>query len=541
MNMHLHSRSLTEQHSAKTQLFDRYFYRLVFVALSFLLILPLWVITYLPLGDLPDHAGQLNAITHYSDYKNDYRINWFTPYLVAYSISLFFGLFFSAVTALKITYTLAVLAVPLATASLIRSLGVNKYWVIPSFATAFSFSFYWGFFSFVVATPMAIGFFTFCVYYSQRRLDIKLFAIAAIFSALLFFAHAMAWAFSMAAAACIIFIYNSAQETKNKLLPFAALLPLVLYWVSINGATQNAHAAQPPVEFGHYFERISTRLGNEFSYVVDQFNERTQKSEHSRRLAELLSFSIGRLPLGDYVILSIILLVWPLLIGAKLTRNWRRWLPSLCAVGAFMLVPYWIFDTAYVNLRFAAFLLPLSLFLFDVDKSKNSLQHYGVLSYGLRCFLGVALTLVVLLGNYGLFASFKTNDKDFKAILEKMEPKKTVLALMFDQGSPLNITAPYMHYGSYYQAAKGGIALVNFSHDPVAHNVPLRFKGTPWALPDSWTPDKFDWQLHNGERYDYFLVRSHLLKNELFAESGGRVTLEARCGDWLLYKNNKAE
>ena len=56
--------------------------------------------------------------------------------------------------------------------------------------------------------------------------------------------------------------------------------------------------------------------------------------------------------------------------GAKLTRNWRRWLPILCAVGAFMIIPYWIFDTAYVNLRFAVFLFPLSLFLFEQDKLK---------------------------------------------------------------------------------------------------------------------------------------------------------------------------
>jgi hypothetical protein len=518
----------------RSEQFNNYCYWAVFAALSILLILPLWTITYLPLGDLPDHAGQLNAIMHYSDYSNEYRINWFTPYLVGYSISLMFGLFFSATTALKITYTLAVLAVPFTTARLLRNLGLNRYWVIPSFASAFSFSFYWGFFSYVVATPIAIAFFAFCVLYSQKQRDIKTLTYAAAFSALLFFAHAMAWAFAMVVAACIIFINNSLKETRDKLLPFVYLLPLVGYWISVNGATQSTS-----VEAGHLIEHVTSRIGNELGYVIEQFKDRTVKHEHQQRAKELLSFAIGRMPLGDYIVLSGILLFWPLLIGARLTRNWRKWLPPLCAVGAFMIVPYWIFDTAYVNLRFAVFLMPLSLFLFEVDSTRNPFAHYGIVSFGIRCLSGIGITCLLLVGNYNILASFKSNDADFTAILEKMEPNKIVLALMFDQDSALNFAPPYMHYASYYQAEKGGVAVANFSHDPVAHNVPLRYRGDAWILPSTWNPEKFDWQQHNGSRYDYFLIRSKTLRDNLFAQSSGRVILESRQGDWLLYKNNK--
>ena len=122
-----------------------YVYWSLFGFFSIFLILPLWTITYLPLGDLPDHAAQLHAILNFSEYSADYKINWLTPYLVGYSISILFGAVFSAVTALKITYTLSVLAIPLATALLLNKLEANRYWVFPSFASAFSFSFYWGF------------------------------------------------------------------------------------------------------------------------------------------------------------------------------------------------------------------------------------------------------------------------------------------------------------------------------------------------------------------------------------------------------------
>ncbi|MEY4591022.1 MAG: hypothetical protein RL497_3098 [Pseudomonadota bacterium] len=537
MNMYTLSSTHDRLSFFKTDRFNNYCYLAVFALLSILLILPLWTITYLPLGDLPDHAGQLHAILNYSEYQRDYRINWFTPYLVGYSISLFFGLFFSATTALKITYTLSVLAIPVATASLARALGLNKFWIIPCFATAYSFAFFWGFFSFVVATPMTIAFFTFCVIYSQRPRDAKMFALAALFSTLLFFAHAMAWAFAMVIAASIIFINNNIKNTKQKLLPFVVLLPLVFYWVSVNGAAQAVQTSS--VEFGNYLGHVFTRLSSELSYITGQFNERTTKGEHGQRAAEMLGFSIGRAPYSDFVAITLLLLAWPYMVGAKLTRNWKRWLPFLGVVGLYMVVPYWIFDTAYVNTRFAAFLLPLSLFLFEVNTSKSIFQRYGLIKGSFRCILGVAVTALVLVGNYAIFASFKKNDQDFKAILEKMEPKKTVLALMINQESKLTFSPPYMHYGSYYQAEKGGVVAPNFSHDPSAHNVPLRFRGTPWVVPDTWLPDNFDWVKHEGARYDYFLVRSDKLKDYLFVGGGGRVVLEARQGSWLLYKNNK--
>lgn len=507
------------------------------LSFSVLLIAPLWTITYLPLGDLPDHAGQLHAILNYSEYQSDYRINWFTPYLVGYSLSLFFGLFFSATTALKITYTLAVLAIPLATASLVRVLGLNRFWLIPSFAAAYSFSFFWGFFSFVVATPITIAFFSFCVTYSQQPRNLKMFLYAAVFSMLLFFAHAMAWAFAMVIAACIVFIYNSFKETKEKLLPFVVLLPLVFYWISVNGATQAAQSGS--VEFGNYIGHIFNRVNTEWTYIASQFNERTLKGEHGLRAAEMLSFSIGRAPYSDFVAMTLLLLVWPFLIGAKLTRNWRRWLPFLGVIGMYMVVPYWIFDTAYVNTRFAAFLLPVSLFIFEVDKSKNLVARYGLIKGAIRCLIGIGITLVMLLSNYGLFASFKDNDRDFKLILDAMEPNKTVLALMISQESKLTFSPPYMHYGSYYQAEKGGVVVPNFSQDRGAHNVPLRFRGVPWSVPDTWTPDLFDWVKHEGHRYDYFLVRANKSMDHLFVQSAGAVTLEAQHGKWQLYKHTK--
>lgn len=510
---------------------------LLMAALSILLVAPLWIITYLPLGDLPDHAGQIHAILNFSEYQNDYKINWFTPYLVGYSISLLFGLVVSATTALKITCTLAVLAIPFATAQLARVLGLNRFWVIPSFAAACSFSFYWGFFSFVVATPITIAFFAFCVSYSQKPQSLRLFALAAVFSLFLFFAHAMAWAFAMVIAAAIIFIHNGLEGTKNKLLPFIVLLPLVFYWVYLNGANQ---PAQPNnLEFGKYSAHLYERTTTELKYISKQFNERTTKGEHGQRAAEMLGFSIGRPPFGDFVIIALLLLAWPYFLGAKITRQWRRWLPFISLVLIYMIVPYWIFDTAYVNTRFAAFLLPLSLFLFEQDPAKNMRRDKGVLNVSLRWLLGLGLTALILFGNYNLFASFKDNDRDFKAILEKMEPNKMVLALMANQDSKLIVSPPFMHYGSYYQAEKGGMVLPSFPHDPVAHNVPMRYKHDFWPVHDTWQPNLFEWEKHGGARYDYFLVRADKPMDYLFAHSNGKVSLVERQGLWWLYKQRK--
>jgi len=500
-----------------------------FLLLSVLLISPLWAVTYLPFGDLPDHAAQLRTLLDFQQYKDDYRINWFTPYWVGYGITLFFCLFFSVMTSLKIVLSLAFLAYPLASAWLIHELKGNRFWVWSAFPCAWGFSAYWGFLSFTVAVPIAIAFIALAVRYAQAKPGWRIVAAVAGFSILLFFAHALAWGIALVIACTVLFIYNDLERTKLKAWAFLAALPVVMIWMAVSSDGDS-------VESGHYLEHLVRKVGDIWNAFARDFVE-LKKNGLWPRTKELLSYSIGKPSLLDYAFLGFLSVLWPKIIGAKFSRNWRRWLPFVIIATAYFLVPYWIFDTAYVYFRFAAFLVPLAYFIYKTPESneeevlplKKQLWRQGYYVAALLVVAGMLTTIGSLMG------SFKQNDADFKAILDKMEPEKRVMVMIFNNESRMKFSPAYMHFGKYYQAEKMGEVLPSFAHDKHADNVPIRYKRTFARTPSTWEPREFNWRKHHGASYDYFLVRSNRDRRYLFRDTQGAVGLIAHSGEWYVY------
>ena len=508
-----------------------------FLVLSILLIAPIWEIYYLPLGDLADHAAQMHVILNYDQYQNDYYINWFTPYLVGYLIALSFALIFPIPIALKIALSIALICVPLACLCLLRNLKGNRYWVWICFPIAYSFSFYWGFYSYIVATPIAIFVVAYAVSYSQKSMTKRSFMLAVFLSTLLFLSHAMAWAMSMALVACILWIGRPFKEACKRFFPFVIIIPLVVYWA----ANVGPDSAKPVIQIGHYSEHYLNHLARTTDYVVEQWQFRGEKGEHIQRLKELFAFAIGRPPALDFVLISILLAVWPLFSGARVRINPKYWLPVLSVITAFLVVPYWIFDTAYVYLRFAVFLFPAVFFLYryqPVVTPQPVRGEFPQLVKKLVSYMaGFVIVMFLMVTINKEFDGFKENDDAFKKILGEMEGGKTVLTLVFNHDSPFKYTPPYLHFGSWYQSVKGGVELMSFSHDIGAQNVPVRYRHKTWPIPDTWNPGEFRWIKHEGVRYDYFLVRSKTDRaSSVFRGARNRVALEAQYGEWYLYK-----
>ena len=101
---------------------------------------------------------------------------------------------------------------------------------------------------------------------------------------------------------------------------------------------------------------------------------------------------------------------------------------------------------------------------------------------------------------------FKRESADFEFILDRLAPQKRALYLALDNYSPAdrhqNI---YLHYGSWYQADKKGFVDFNFAWFP-----PQIMRFTSEKVTDirpsfEFQPNTFDWNSHNGQRYDYFI------------------------------------
>jgi hypothetical protein len=513
-------------------------YHLSFAILTILLVMPLWVVTYLPLCDLPDHAAQIAMLTDFARYEQEYRINWFTPYWLSYFMTLILAKLFTVVTSIKIVLSLALIAVPVACAWLIRILGGNRYWVWASFPAAFSFAFYWGFFSYIVAIPIAIAFFAVVMKHSKAELGWKTGVPVICASLVLLVAHAMAWAFAVATAFVIIFIDNPWRLTIRKFSLLLAVLPLALASQFTEKGPQST-----PIESGYYIEHYVGKAVNELKWIGTDMHKRAEVDPHwvRSRFKELLSYSIGKPALWDFVVLAMLVVSWPLWTGARLARNWRRWLPLTSVVLAFMLVPYWIMDTAYVYYRVAAFLIPLSFFvMIDPEPLTEQSSIRPRLRSAVIYCCGFGLIAAILYANVQTFREFRESEEDFKQILAEMEPGKRVMALIFERESSFRYSPAYSFFAGWYVAEKLGDSVPSFTQDEDAVNVPVRYRASARRnYPSTWDPGEFHWYTHKGYLYDYFIVRSRLSPGGLFSAVPGKVKRIKRSGYWTLYLHER--
>ena len=501
-----------------------------YLVCSWLLLYPLWILEYLPLADLPDHAGQIKIIKDFDLYKDEYTINWWTPYLMGYVVTLCLSYIFGLLTSIKILLSICLLAIPLAFSLQLKLLNANRFLVFAAFPAAYTFSFYWGFLNFIVATPIAFMALNFLIWSSKKTFNVKLILLSGLVSFIVFFSHALAWG-TVAVLSFFIFLQNhTIKSSVKRCIGFFSILPLVFIWLS------STNKSESTIELGYYLEHYLNVVSGQVSYILEQFNIRTDNDQHVFRLKEMFSFAIGKGAALDFVVISIYLLIWPIFIGAAIKKRFVNWLPLLVVISLFMLVPYWFLNTAYIYQRFAAFLFPASFFLFASSKIEFELKWNKILA----CFLTASLVLLLLSDTRRNFSSFKENDESFDSVINSIEPNKMVLTLILDSNSKFKFTPPYLHFGSWYQATKNGQALNNFSFDVDAKHVPVKYAKEAWPLPPIWNTKTFDWKKHNGWRYDYFLVRSYTVPPQsLFKGSGDSVRLVARHGVWYAYQNTR--
>jgi hypothetical protein len=132
------------------------------------------------------------------------------------------------------------------------------------------------------------------------------------------------------------------------------------------------------------------------------------------------------------------------------------------------------------------------------------------------------------------FVAFQLDEVgDIDEAIDVMEPRKHVCALIFDRGSSIVNDMPFMHFGSYYQAHKGGV--IQFSNSGALY-WPVRFKpghfpppGTRPRLRWEWMPEQVSIQ-ELYPYYDYVLTRGGS-----FSPPPGTFHLAWRGRHWAVY------
>ena len=477
---------------------------------SALATLPVWLPSYPPMTDLPQHAAQVTLLRSLQEpgfqFAHLFEINWFTPYLVGYLPIYVLAPAVGIVAACKTVVALSLAALPLSTALLMRETGADPYWAFLSIPAMYGFSYYWGFLNFLVAVPIGMV----VLWLAIRGLRTKGTANAwwlALLLNVLFFCHALICGFfALVSVTYILFEAKIRRVALRALLPFVSVVPLALTWI-------NKTSSHPAVH-----RSIRWDLGWErFSGFVPRL--------------------LGVEPHPNYLLVAAALFAIPILAGARLNRRVSVWMPLVVCTLVILFVPDNIYGTDFVFQRFTLFMLPFFLIGLSPRLPDCAVSRVQ------RLYHLLAMTLVAVLT---LATCFRTLAYDraasgFDGALRLMEPNQRVLSMAIDRDTNFTISPPFLQFAAWYSATKGGLV------EPSSafwHVELVRYK--PDSVPKvrerdfEWHPREFSWSKYDGQNYRYFLV-SNLSDegNALFRDSTCPVRLIYSSNRWWLYEQDR--
>jgi hypothetical protein len=135
---------------------------------------------------------------------------------------------------------------------------------------------------------------------------------------------------------------------------------------------------------------------------------------------------------------------------------------------------------------------------------------------------------------------FNKDAEGFENVRMKMEPGKRTASIIFSREDSSSIAPTFLHFPAWYSAIDKGITNPSFAEtyvQPVAYKstyIPkITFQGF------TWNPQKFNWQIHEGYKYDYFVIHAPVdAGGFLFKTASCGVKLVSHSGLWWLYQKD---
>ncbi|WP_437544048.1 hypothetical protein WME97_34740 [Sorangium sp. So ce367] len=536
---------------------------LVVVAASvYVIAVPLAVVRYPPMTDLPFHAAETAAFRHYLDPAWHFR-EQFTlqplavPYMSMYALGALLMLVLPPVAAVKVAAAAMLALLPAGLAVLFHGLKRSPLLGVLGLLLVWCNLTHWGFLNHMGALglfAMVVGLTLLLLDRPSRGRQIAL-ALALV---ALFFTHIFRFPFALAAVVgTAIVVFPATRRLRPIALPLAPSLALFAAWLVVR--TDTLHAA--PIAPALHWER----LGEVPSLLFTSFTDPAEAAAAGRAarfvLAALLVCAAGaaarlagaggdatRSPEGASA--SADAACSPAGAGAAPSpavdapqRSFARLaalVPVACAIvflGLFLSLPLQIGLWWYVYPREIVAALFLGLGAFPDLPRSPWLKVPAVLALS-----AAAVSLgAVARDNY---RRFDQSTRDFDAIIARIPQAPRLLYLVFDHGGSTRTTTPFIHLPAWVQATRGGWLSFHFAvwdASPVAYR-PREEPGAvvppPTPLRWEWTPSIFDVRRH-GAFFDWFLVRRRAGANHLFAKDPSIVAVD-HVGDWWLYRRSGA-
>ena len=374
--------------------------------------------------DLPQHANLFRVLADLTtgplEYRELYRVDWFTPYLLAYVLAYPLTLAWGAIVAVKCLLTLSAVGTPLLMRRWLKTVGARQELGLFGFLLAFDFSYQWGFLSQSLAMPLMFGYLA-AVERQGARPGWWAILSASLWGVALFFCHGITFAVCMVTMVGCLVIEGGWLKAWRRVLHALPLAALALLWLAVHG--RQADASTTDAWFAN-----------------------------GDRLVTLFSGPFMAHPSLPWAAASVAALVVLLLVTRPhLAWQTRRMAPLVIALDCFLVLPEYMAATALVASRFCVFVhafAPAALEFRSTDwlRRQSSRVVFGMVAAGL------------LLLNFRLL-KFNEELVGLRDLSAHMQPGMDVHNLM-PQTHPDSEVFGSMQFGqvpAWITAAQGGI------------------------------------------------------------------------------------
>lgn len=439
--------------------------------LTFINLLPIWLVDFPPLQDYPFHLLEAHIITNYwnpnFNYPETFTLSFFpTPYILMYYMFIVLSHAFSIQVAGKIILSLYVILLPLSTFYLIYAVDKTKI-IIGFFSFLFIYNYFFnmGFINFSLSIP----FFLFALGYWFKTKDYANWTHRTILSILILFVYmAHYFAYCLLFVMIIILSIYVLRKPKSIIANLVVFLPsLILLIISLL-----RDFVPPSSDFISLSPDLPIAEANDF--ILACYGDIIDKIKNVIFFKKQAFYFMSFDPKLEKIILVLIscLAIWLLILQFR-NRNDRlmtsKFLMLLLMFALYLALPthlirpsLWIIDT-----RILIFIIFIGLLLLEAPKNKllRNIVMFVILSLSLA-------HLHVIFVNYRLI---NQDLKEFHAATKKIPSGKRVLFRTERSISRHGLIDPFRHFGAYYYLEKraGDVPDLNYYIGPIR---PLKYK-----------------------------------------------------------------
>jgi hypothetical protein len=417
------------------------------------------------------------------EFRELYRIDWFTPYLLTYAIGGALagigGLF-----AAKSMLTLGVFGTVFMMRRWLLAVGGDARLALFGFVIAFGYAYIWGFLSNLLALPVMLAYLAQFELQGEEPGPRAILATAAVGVAL-FFTHGITFAPAMLATGLQLFRRRFPFFAVRKALHMIPIVIVLGIWLATH---RTPLASTKPVWFLDFDRLVSLWSGLFWPFADARW-------EHLG-LAGMAVFLLSARP--------------------RWVFEWRRWIPFLVAVGGFVILPETLASTWLVGNRCLLLVQALAAGVIQPRRTGTAGKAFPYVSAGLVLAALVLLNVRVAAHNREL--------RGLRELSKLVEPNSDIQ----------NVTAVFGHAGTTFgwneigqtpgwvEAERGGI-LDNDSAQ--FFHVPVQRRPGPWltryryafargtrAEVDAYINPRFDHPILLGQKDDWFLFEQAPLR-----------------------------